>query len=529
MAAWDLGARFVLLVSPTGSGKTVTFADIILDNPGPTCAIAHRQELVGQMSLALAFDGIRHAVIAPTAVVRACVARHVQECGRSYYDAAASVAVAGVKTILRRDLDHWAKSVTLWVMDEAHHLLRDNQWGKAVGLFPNARGFGVTATPKRADGQGLGAHASGVFEVMVEGPDMRHLIDQGYLTDYRIFAPAGDLNREDLKIGSTGDFTGNSLRAAVKKSHIIGDIVEHYLKIAPGKLGVTFTTDIETATSTAEAYNAAGVPAAVVSAKTPDRQRTQTIEKFRRRELLQLVNVDIFGEGFDLPAIEVVSMARPTESYGLYVQQFGRALRIMDGKTQAIVIDHVGNVVRHGLPDDPKTWTLNSEDRQTRNKTDEIPLRACPECAGVYERVHIVCPWCGYKPEPAERSTPEQVDGDLAELTPEILAAMRADVDRVDMDPEEYRAELVRKGCPNLGVLGHVNKHKAKQEAQAGLRESMAVWAGGQRALGRVDSESYRRFFFGFGVDVLSAKALGTADAEDLTKRILTTTERATC
>jgi DNA repair protein RadD len=520
--AWSSGVRNVLAVLPTGAGKTVVFSNIIHSHPGAVCAIAHRQELVSQISLALARDGVKHRIIGPKPVVKLCVNIHMHEVGRSFYHPDAVVAVAGVDTLVKRgdSLKGWANSVTLWVQDEAHHLLRANKWGTAAAMFPNAKGLGVTATPLRADGKGLGAHADGLFNTMIEGPTMRPLIEQGYLTDYRIFAPPSDLNLDDVNITAGGDYNRQGLKHAVRRSRVVGDVVAHYLKIAGGKLGVTFATDVETATDIAAQFNAAGVPAHIVHAKTPNSERTEVLRRFKRRELLQLVNVDLFGEGFDLPSIEVCSMARPTQSYGLYVQQFGRALRPLEGKDKAIIIDHVGNVTRHGLPDSPRIWTLDRREKRRTSATDAIPVRTCLECFAVYERTLPACPFCGRVPVPQSRSGPEFVDGDLCELDAHALALLRGEIAKVDLDPEVRRMELVRRNVPAVGVLSHVKRHAARQVAQTALREAIALWAGHQRAALRPDPESYKRFYFMFGIDVLSAQALGTTEAAQLTESV---------
>ncbi len=522
--AWGQGFVNALAVLPTGAGKTVLFSEIIKEHQGASCAIAHRQELVSQISLALARDKVRHRIIGPKSVVKLCVNLHMLEVGASYYDPSSTCAVAGVDTLVRRgdELNGWLDSVTLCVQDEAHHVLESNKWGTAFKMFPNAKGLGVTATPLRADGKGLGRHVDGLFDTMVIGPGMRDLIEMGFLTEYRVFAPPSDFVRPGAEaIGTTGDFSHVKLKAAVKKSHIVGDVVTHYQRIAPGKLGVTFTDSVETATEIAAQFNTAGVPAAVVSAKTPDAERIAILRRFKNRELLQLVNVDLFGEGFDLPAIEVVSMARATESYALYVQQFGRALRLLDGKLFALIIDHVGNVERHGLPDARRDWTLDRREKRGKSKaSDAIPVRACPACTAVYERIYNACPFCGHIMTPAARSGPEQVDGDLIELDPAALAAMRGEIEKVDMHPEAYRHELAKKYTPLAGQLAGVKRHVATQEAQEALRGSIAWWAGYQRARGRSDSESYRRFYFKFGTDVLTAQTLKAADAIELAGRV---------
>lgn len=516
--AW-LAVRNVLAVLPTGAGKTVLFAKILNDHNGAACAIAHRQELVSQISIALARFGVSHRIIAPQPLIRDIVQLHVEEVGRSYYNPSARVAVAGVDTLNRRSdtMRSWLNSVTLWVTDEAHHILDGNKWGRAVDLFPNAKGLGVTATPCRADGAGLGRHADGLFDVMTEGATMRELINRGYLTDYRIFAPPSDLDLEGVKTTALGEFSPKQVKKRIERSHILGDVVKHYLRIAPGKLGITFAVDVENATLIAERFNAAGVPAAVVTAKTPLRERSAILRRFKRRELMQLVNVDLFGEGFDLPAIEVCSFARPTMSYSLYVQQFGRALRLMDGKQWAIIIDHVGNIKRHGLPDKLREWTLDRREKSSRKKHDPdlIPLKTCKACSGLFEAVYAVCPYCGALDVPAGRSSPQQVDGDLFELDAATLAQMRGEIETVDseLDVRFYPSD------PKIRFAA-LKRHAIKQESQTTLRDSIRLLGGYHITQGIDQSESWKRFYFRFGVDVMSAQALPAREANELQIRI---------
>ncbi len=542
-SAWSCGARNVLAVLPTGAGKTVLFSDIIHDHNGASCAIAHRQELVSQISLALARDKVQHRIIGPKNVIKLCVGVQMEELGHSYFDPNARCGVAGVDTLVRRgsELHNWMQSVSLWVGDEHHHFLKDNKWGKAVAMFPNAKGLGVTATPIRADGKGLGRHADGLVDEMIVGPGMRELIGMGYLTDYRIFAPPSDLDLTNVTVSkATGDFNPDKLKKAVRQSHVIGDVVTHYLKFARGKLGITFATDVETAHDIAQKFNDNGVPAIAVSAKTPDADRIKIIRKFKNREYLQLVNVDLFGEGFDLPAVEVISMARPTASYSLFVQQFGRALRLMvdvknwdsltneqrlwhindSSKSSALIIDHVGNVVRHGLPDAYREWSLDRRDKRKSSKDDSIPVRVCSKCTAVYERVYSKCPYCEYKEIPGGRGSPEQVDGDLMELDASTLALMRGNIEQIDMDPSLYRAQLADKYVPQIGQMSLVKKHVEAQEAQKALRQLISWWAGYKRHDGMVDSEIYKRFYFKFGIDIMGAQALKTKDALALANRI---------
>lgn len=517
-SAWDRGARNVMPVAATGSGKTVVLSKLLNDESGASIAIAHRQELVSQISLAHARNGLRHRLIGSN-MTKIVSALHVVEFGHTgFLNPNARASVGGVDTIARMSSDDpYFKQVRKFVIDEGHHVLRENKWGKVAAMFPNALGLFPTATPARADGRGLGRHADGLADELVLAPTMREIINMGYLTDYRIFAPPSDLDMTGVAVSqATGDFNKDQVRKAVHKSHIVGDIVSHYVKIAKGKLGVTFSVDVEEATRQAAEFRAAGVRAEVVSAKTPDHLRMQILRRFKNREIDQLVNVDLFGEGFDLPAIEVVSFGRPTASFPLYVQQFGRSLRILEGKEHAIIIDHVNNVVRHGLPDKVVEWTLDRRGKRSSGKSDAIPIRICanPSCVSAYERIHRCCPYCGHYPEPALRSSPEYVDGDLFELDAETLAKMRGEIARIDANP------VIPYGAAPE-VAGAIRKrHWERQGAQATLRNAIAWWAGLQDSIGASESESYRRFYFKFGVDVAGAQTLGAREAGELTERI---------
>lgn len=521
-AAWRAGHRNVLAVLPTGAGKTFVFSRIAAAWTGAVTAIAHRSELVSQMSLALGREGVRHRIIGQAALQRTCTAIHMETFGRSFIDPNARVAAASVDTLINMDATPWFAQVGLWIQDEAHHVLTDNKWGAACKLFPNAYGLGVTATPLRADRKGLGRHADGLIDAMVVGPSMRELINRGVLCEYRVIAPPSDLDLSHVNITASGDYSPERLRLARRHSTITGDVVEHYLRFAAGKRGITFDTDIQSATETAAAFRAAGVPAEVVTSKTNDSAREAIKRRFVAGEILQLVNVDLFGEGYDVPAVEVVSMARATQSYGLYVQQFGRPLRTAPGKDRAIIIDHVGNVHRHGLPDAPREWSLNRGERRSRDKQDGVtPLRTCvrPTCIQVYERVLPSCPYCGMTPPFADRGSPERVDGDLIELDPSVLAKLRGEIERIALAPS-------LRGVPPEAWGNYTRTHEARQVAQATLKREIATWAGWQQHLGRNDSEGYRRFFFSFGVDVATAQTLNAADATSLAQRIQAELER---
>jgi DNA repair protein RadD len=519
-AAWANGLQNVVAQLSTAAGKTVIFSDIARDySTDYVVAIAHRVELVSQMSLTFARYGIRHNIIAPRESVREIVAVHMRDLKRSYYDLHARCHVAGVDTLIRMNpTPPWFDLVKLVIQDEAHHVLRDNKWGRAAALFPNARGLYPTATPTRADGCGLGRHADGIMDALVIGPPMRNLIDRGYLSDYRIIAPPNDLDLSDVNVTPSGDYSPPRLRTAVRRSRIVGDVVKHYQKFAAGKLGVTFAVSIEAATEIAAAFRAEGIAAEVISGKTPDLLRATIMDRFRRREILQLVNVDLLGEGVDVPAIEVISMARPTCSYAVYAQQFGRALRPMPGKDYAIIIDHVGNWTRHGPPDKiDRVWTLDRRERRSKASATDVPAtKTClnEECLSVYERIYRACPFCGHYTPPAERGSPEFVDGDLLELDPRVLAQLRGEINRVDGMPR------IPQGVTEIARRGIFNRHMERQREQAQLRETIALWAGYLKARGYDDSRIYRVFYLTFGTDIATAQTLGTREACELNELI---------
>lgn len=516
-AAWNRGAQ-PLLVLPTGAGKTFVMAQLLKAQGRPSCLIAHRQELVTQAAKALARCGVRHSVLAPDSVVRDAIKIQRAELGLDFVTPNAPITVAGIGTLNSRAsaLQGWASTVGTWMLDEAHHLTPDSIWSRGISLFKNAKGLGVTATPQRADGVALGLS----FDTLIVGPSMRELIDEGFLTDYRIFVPPSDIDPALLRVSkTTGDYTRPSLSSAFERSSITGDLVGHYLQHAAGKRGLAFVVDIEMAERVAEAFNKRGVPALAVSGKTLDLERSAAVRKLESGEVLQLINCDLFGEGFDVPAVEVVSFARPTKSLGVYLQQFGRVLRPMPGKTHGLVIDHVGNVLEHGLPDKHREWSLEGKKKKAASAL-EIPVRVCPACTFAYEAFRIGCPDCGFEPEPRPRGQIAEAAGDLVELSPDILAQLRGDIAAVDLDKESVRAAALAKRMPHVGQLAAVNRHVATQEAQVTLRSRMQAWGGAAKHRGLALREAQRLFFYAYGVDVLTAQTLKAKDAEALTNRI---------
>jgi len=504
--SWRDDNRDVLAVMPCGAGKTVVMASVADTLGQPSIALAHRAELVAQISLTFARGGMRHRIIAPKATVAAVEAYHFESFGKSLIDQDGRFAVASVDALLRRADDPFLKRLALWQMDEAHHVLPDNKWGKIVDIVraaagPRVRGLGWTGTPSRTDGRSLCARSGGVWGSLVCGPSMRELIDVGHLCDYELYGLPQSVDVSGVSI-SGGDYNRAQIGARAKSSAIVGDVVAHYLRLAAGLAGVTFACSVEMAVDHAKAFRDAGVPAAVLSAKTADTERASIIRAYRNGELLQVCNVDVLGEGFDLPAIRVVSLARPTISFPLYVQQFCRGLRPSDGKRLGLILDHAGNARRHGLPDRPLTWRLEGAPLR---ETVRVTICGRPTCARAYESYEPACPYCGWDEPPeagkSARGTPETLDGDLTRYTPEMLAQLRMEAARIASVTPLNAAHLT-----GIAALGAAKAWEKRRAAQAELADVIDAW-GGQFLATHGDSfrALYRRFYAIYGIDTLSA------------------------
>lgn len=551
-AEWAAGVNNIIGVLPTGAGKTVTMAHLAKDFEHVAgVAIAHRSVLIGQISMALARVGIRHDIVAQKSVIRTIVEEHMEELGRSWYSPSSDWKVASVDTLPGRAerLASWINRVRVGITDEGHHVTAENRWGRECMRFRNARWFLPTATPKRGDRKGLGRHADGIADKIIEGPSMQWHIDNGYLTNFLIRAPMpADLDLSDVEVSSGGEYNQKQLRKAVHRSNkIIGNVVETYQKFTSGKLGIVFGVDIEHAKKLCEGFVAAGVPAEIITAEHTEEQRREILKRYRERKTLVLVNVDLFGEGFDLPAIEVVMFARPTASYSLYAQQFGRGLRLMidkqyqqhwesytpeqrraiiaaSGKPVAHIHDHVGNIVHfYGPPTKPQKWTLDRESARKTGPSDAIPLRVCLNdgCLQPYERSYPACPYCGMEPKPAAPpKLPIEVDGDLTLYTPEMLSRLFgvSSVDEAlairpyDFLPIPPGASLATQRALQAN---HRRKH-LEQQKLAGLMSLVMPPLHDDRV-------NQRRFFLRYGIDVVAARMLGAADTERLNEKLLDT------
>jgi DNA repair protein RadD len=396
------GHRAPLLCAPCGFGKTRVFAHICAAAAAKgnrVLLLAHRVELVQQISEALSDEGCAHGYIA----------------GGYGWSAGASVHVASVFSMPSR-LE--AVNPDLVIVDEAHHAVADTVWGRVLAAYPRAKVLGVTATPCRLSGQGL----DDVFDDLIEGPSYDELIEQGFLTPVKVYAPP-TVDATGLRTRA-GDYQAREVIDLVDQPRITGDCIAHYRRIAPGARAVVFDVSVEAAGRRAAAFRDAGFTAAAIDGKTDRAVRALAVRDFREGRLQVLVSCDLISEGFDLPAIEVGICLRPTQSLSLWLQQSGRVLRPFPGKTHAILFDHAGNTLRHGLPTERRAWSLAGITETLKRAQPRAGLRTCPACFAVSISGSTFCRSCG-KPFPAVPRKVEEQKGDLEEVTAETLAAKR--------------------------------------------------------------------------------------------------------
>lgn len=503
ITAWDSNYRNVLFVMDTGLGKTKTFSSIVEDTYKvlPTAIMVHRKELVQQISLTLAEEGIVHNLIASTKDIKGIIAAQRRMFGKQFYNASSNVSVISVDTLIsRQDIyKNWALNIRQWITDEAAHVLKNNKWGKAIAMFENARGLGVTATPERLDRKGLGSHADGVFDTMVLGPDSRWGIDNNFLSKYKIAIPTSDYEKY-LEKGSDGsDYSKKSMMEASSKSQIVGDVVKEYLKHAKGKQAILFASDVATAHRMEKEFISVGVKAKSLDGTTPDNERLESLIRFKDKDIQVLLNVDLFDEGLDVPGIECVIMARPTKSLGKFKQMVGRGLRRAEGKPFMILIDHVGNVNHHGLPCNKRKWTL---DRISKRAQKLNFLRICsnPMCNAPYDRAKTECEFCGTPALVASRSgggsgkiALEQVDGDLQLIDPEFIRQLEA---RTHLEAPGDIAKRVAAAVDGAAGLRAAKNQQERIATQRLLVEAIAQWAGHMKQVYRyTDRQIHKKFY----------------------------------
>jgi len=385
--AYRDGYNAPLLVLPTGAGKTIVFSWIAANARGRVLILVHRVELLRQTSEKLTMFGVDHGLISP----------HYRP---QYHKA---VQVASVQTLVRR-MDQ-VEQPDLIVIDEAHHAMAGT-WMRILNEY-QCRRLGVTATPMRADGKGMGD----VFDTIVEGPTVSELIEMGYLTNPKVYAPAAKIDLSGVKTRG-GDYVRSELATAVDKPTITGDAVSYYRKLADGVPAVAFCVSVDHAKHVADQFRSAGYVSESVDGTMSDDERKRVLNGLGDG-IDVVTSCDLISEGTDIPAIGCAILLRPTQSEALYLQQVGRALRPYEDRKEAVILDHVGNVLRHGMPDEVRAWTLAGRERVNREKSDN-PVSQCDKCYAVYPSGRI-CPECGHERELNQREI-AQVEGELMEV-----------------------------------------------------------------------------------------------------------------
>lgn len=392
-AAYAAGNRAPVLVMATGGGKTHTSAEIIRSAVAKSLRVwfmAHLREILDATSAKLAAEQIPHSFIMS---------------GKPH-DHGKPVQVVMVQTAVRR-LDKLPRP-DLIVIDECH-LAVASTYRQVVEAVGSPRLLGLSATPARLDGRGLGE----MFDRLVQSCDTADLQRQGLLVPIRYYAPS----RPDLTgvRSQSGDYAQGDLADAMNKPSITGDAVAHYRKLAHGRPCVVFCANVRHAEDTAQAFRQAGFRAVAVSGDTATEERTGALDRLRTGELDVVVNCQLWVAGVDAPAIGCIIMLAPTKSLTKYLQSVGRGLRTHPGKSDCIVLDHAGNAFTHGLPTEPREWTLDGAKRKPRDAEAVEPVKQCERCYFVHTPAPV-CPACGHT-HPIKVSQLQQKAGELAELT----------------------------------------------------------------------------------------------------------------
>ena len=410
----------LLLVSPTGSGKTFTAARVILDeiaSGGRVIFAAHRQELITQTYGSLLRLGLPEplmGVIMGDGIITHPITRRRSNCSRPL----APVQVASIDT-LRQPGRAKPRDVSLVFYDECHRAL-SRSYVDLAEHYAQATVVGLTATPWRGDGRGLGALFRKLFVVATP----RVLMDEGHLVEPRVFSHPHRADLKHVKI-TAGDYNEKQLAEACDRRELLGSIVEHWRRHLDGRRTVAFAVNVEHSKHIVEEFLAAGISAEHLDGTTPDDDRAAILGRLASGETLVVSNCAVLCEGFDCPAVEGCILARPTKSLSLYLQCAGRALRPAPGKLEAIVLDHAGCALEHGLPQDDREYSLEGKKRRAKSG---ISVKECPKCFAACASTAKTCFFCGHPFVETVSDAGEPLrerDGTLVEMRANSLAMLQ--------------------------------------------------------------------------------------------------------
>jgi DNA repair protein RadD len=395
-AAYQRGSRAPILCAATGFGKTHTSAQIIrsaLDRGRTVWFLAHLREILEDTAKRLRSVDIPFGEIAAGKP-------------REYHR---RVQIVSVQTAVRRDD---LPKPDLVIVDECH-LAVATTYKKVLGKIGNPMLLGLTGTPCRLDGRGLGE----LFDEIIPTCSTGTLISEGLLAPIKYFAP----HRPDLTglRMSGGDYRQSDLDGEMDKSTITGDVIKHYQKHCDGKRAVAFCTSIKHAEHVAAEFQAAGYKAVAISGESKRSERTEALSGLREGRLQVVCNAQLWVAGVDVPQIECIMLLRPSKSLTFYLQAIGRGLRMAPGKTHLTVLDHAGCIFEHGPPDMERKWSLQGRQKGKR----ATPVRQCPACFCAHVPAPV-CPECGYRYPSPNRGGPQEVDGELDEIDMRQAAAL---------------------------------------------------------------------------------------------------------
>lgn len=418
------GSKAPLYQLSTGGGKTIVFCNIILRAQAKgtrTLVACHRRELILQASRKLTEAGVSHGIIAA-------------DLDRDHGE---QVIVASIQTLARR-LDTLPK-FGLIVLDEAHHAVAST-WRKLIESQPQAKLLGVTATPARLDGKGLGVKAGGFFDALTCGPSMQALVDAGHLAPCRVLVPHGRIDVRGIRT-IAGDYDEKEL--AKRASGVTGNAVEEFRRLPAGTTALCFCVTVKHAEMVAAEFRNAGFRAQAISGETPKAERDAAIANLGTGEVQVLASCEIISEGLDVPSVGAVILLRPTKSLVMALQQIGRGMRPAPGKV-LVVLDHAGNCITHGLPTDERTWSLDGIDKDAeakkpspweclgchtlnpanRRECKECGLPrpwACKSCGRRNPQTYDRCENCGAK-KPEPRRILQADDARMTEMRSDMFA-----------------------------------------------------------------------------------------------------------
>lgn len=452
--------RSVMGHFPTGGGKSVCIAYIArqLVNQGKRVMLTvHRQEILLQMSQHLLSFGLEHNLICSQEVKMLALTAAAKT---GVLMSPSKVTLASLPSLARQPQ---LPVIDYLIVDEAHHAAAKT-WSNMIREYANEgiKVLGVTATPERSDGQPLYP----LFKHLLYGPSIQKLIENGFLSPFEIYEPEASISRRGLHMIG-GDYKASEV--ADRARVIVGSAIKEYAKHLLGKRCLIFCANVSEAEKTANDFAKAGYAAASVDGRMAEAERNRRLTDLRNGSLKLITSCQVLGEGVDVPTVEGMIDMQPTFSRGKYLQNFGRVLRFVPGKT-AIVLDHAGNRHFHGNPMDITSFSFYGREKQKRGESEAtVSLRHCSKCFMPYPTVKLRCPYCGCIPARAENRGPEQVAGELnieaRQETPVVVAAKEL-------------ADLTRNGgLLSNNLIAIAKKHRLGDQWIMAMQARMEWWA----------------------------------------------------